>query len=380
MKWLPLLFFFAWISSIPNIYAASLEPAHFPSLVSSLRIDTPLEFCGETVPIESQEIRERFEKELLLSLWDRTQVILWLKRSSRYIPHIEQLLQENEMPDDLKYIAIAESALRPHAGSRKGAIGFWQFTTATGLKYGLVINEYCDERRNLFASTAAAIRYFKALYQIFKSWTLAAAAYNMGEEGLLSEILEQDTTHYYQLYLPLETQRYIFRTLSVKLILSNPEKYGFNLMKNDYYPPLSFDRIQVDCVEEIPLRIIARAGKTHFKAIKDLNPEIRGHYLAKGKHTILIPHGGSADFQARYHSLVDKFLKARKEKVYIVKKGDNLSLIAERFGVPLAALIIWNRIDIKRPIHPGDRLIIYGKEVKLNEPGTDEEKGKSGLN
>jgi membrane-bound lytic murein transglycosylase D len=380
MKWLPLLFFFAWISSIPNIYAASLEPAHFPSLVSSLRIDTPLEFYGETVPIESQEIRERFEKELLLSLWDRTQVILWLKRSSRYIPHIEQLLQENEMPDDLKYIAIAESALRPHAGSRKGAIGFWQFTTATGLKYGLVINEYCDERRNLFASTAAAIRYFKALYQIFKSWTLAAAAYNMGEEGLLSEILEQDTTHYYQLYLPLETQRYIFRTLSVKLILSNPEKYGFNLMKNDYYPPLSFDRIQVDCVEEIPLRIIARAGKTHFKAIKDLNPEIRGHYLAKGKHTILIPHGGSADFQARYHSLVDKFLKARKEKVYIVKKGDNLSLIAERFGVPLAALIIWNRIDIKRPIHPGDRLIIYGKEVKLNEPGTDEEKGKSGLN
>jgi membrane-bound lytic murein transglycosylase D len=378
MKWLFLPFFSAWLSFIPNIYAAPLEPADFPSLVSSLRIDTPLEFCGETVPVESQEIRERLEKELLLSLWDRPQVILWLKRSSRYLLYIEQQLQENGMPDDLKYVAIAESALRPHAGSRKGAIGFWQFTASTGRKYGLVINEYFDERRNLFASTGAAIRYFKALYKIFKSWTLAAAAYNMGEEGLLSEIMEQDTDHYYHLYLPLETQRYIFRILSVKLILLDPEKYGFNLTKNDYYPPLSFDRVQVECVEEIPLRIIAQAGKTHFKAIKDLNPEIRGHYLAKGQHTILIPHGSSEDFQTRYQNLVDKFLKARKEKVYIVKKGDNLSSIAGRFGVPLAALIIWNHIDIKRPIHPGDRLVIYEKKIKLNELGADEEEGKSG--
>jgi len=133
----------------------------------------------------------------------------------------------------------------------------------------------------------------KELYQIFQSWTLAAAAYNMGEEGLMAEILEQDTANYYQLYLPLETQRYLFRILSVKLIFSNPEKYGFNLTTNDYYPPLTFDTIQVDCVDEIPLRIIARAGKTHFKAIKELNPEIRGHYLSKGNHAVLLPPGAS---------------------------------------------------------------------------------------
>ena len=373
MKRLSLFFFFAWLLSISNINAASFESANFPSLVSSLRIDMPLEFCGEAVPVKNQEIQERLEKELLLSFWDRPQVILWLKRSSRYFPHIEQLLQEHEMPDDLKYVAIAESALRPHAGSRKGAIGFWQFMPTTGLKYGLVINESFDERRNLFASTAAAIQYFRELYQIFKSWTLAAAAYNMGEEGLLSEILEQDTANYYQLYLPLETQRYIFRILSVKLILSNPVRYGFNLAKDDYYPLLTFDRVQVDCAEAIPLRIIAQAGKTHFKAIKDLNPEIRGHYLAKGKHAILIPHGASVGFQLRYQSLADKFLEARKEKVYIVKKGDNLSFIAERFGIPLASLIIWNRIDIKQPIHPGDCLTIYEQEAKLNEPDTDQE-------
>ncbi|MCD4717333.1 MAG: transglycosylase SLT domain-containing protein [Desulfobacterales bacterium] len=359
LKWILLTSFCIWFLSFSNIYAASLEPANFPSLISSLKVDTPIEFCGEEVPIKRQEIRERLEKELLLSLWDRPQVILWLKRSSRYLPHIEQMLKKNGMPDDLKYVAIAESAFRPHAGSSKGAMGFWQFMVGTGRKYGLVINEDIDERRNIFASTAAAIQYFKELHKKFRSWTLAAAAYNMGEEGLMSEILEQDTGDYYNLYLPLETQRYIFRVLSVKLILYDPEKYGFNLTEKDYYPPLTFDQVQVKCLQETPIRVIAQAGKTHFKVIKDLNPEIRGYYITKGNHNILIPKGASKGFQARYQGYVEKFFVAQKERVYIVKKGDNLSSIAERFGIPLVTLIIWNRIDIKRPIHPGDRLIIY---------------------
>ena len=343
---------------LPVSYAKTLQPAEFPSLVTSLKIDSPLEFCNEEVPIDQQEIRERLEKELLLSLWDRAQVILWLKRSSRYLPHIEQILEKNGMPGDLKYLAIAESALRPHAGSRKGAIGFWQFLAGTGRKYGLTINRHIDERRNLFASTAAAVGYLKKLYETFKSWTLAAAAYNMGEEGLMAEMLEQDNDNYYHLYLPLETQRYIFRILSVKLIFLNPEKYGFILTKQDYYPPLTFDRIQVDCFKEVPIRIIGRAAKTSFKEIKDLNPEIRGHYLARERHDILIPKGASKGFQARYKQYVKEFFAAQKESVYIVKRGDNLSSIAERFEVPLQALLIWNRLDLKSPIHPGDRLII----------------------
>ena len=229
-----------------TVYGVSLEPADFPSLVSSLKEVKHLEFCEERVPTEIQEIRERLEKELLLSLWDRPQVILWLKRSGRYLPRIEKMLRQSGMPEDLKYIPIAESALRPHAGSRKGAIGFWQFMEYTGREYGLVINERIDERRNIFASTKAAIRYFKDLHETFGSWTLAAAAFNMGEEGLRAEILEQGTRNFYHLYLPLETQRYVLRLLSVKLILSNPKKYGFELSEGDYYPPVKSDRIQVD--------------------------------------------------------------------------------------------------------------------------------------
>ncbi|MBE9545168.1 MAG: transglycosylase SLT domain-containing protein [Proteobacteria bacterium] len=345
-------------------YGASTQPVDLASLVSSVKNMDTLSFCGERVPLANQEVRERFEKELLLSIWDRPQVILWLKRSRRYLPYIEKMLKENRMPEDLKYLAIAESALRPHAGSRKGAMGFWQFLADTGRKYGLIINKNIDERRNLFASTRAAIKYFKALYQSMGSWTLAAAAYNMGEEGLRAEIMVQNTRDYYRLYLPLETQRFIFRILSVKLIVLDPIKFGFDLTDDDVYPALEFDRITIDCFQEIPLSLIAKASGTDFKAIKDLNPEIRGHYLAEGTHTILIPKGVKKGFNTRYKKLVKEYQADKTDRIYVIKEGDNLSSIAEKFDVPLGVLIIWNRIDLNEPIHPGDRLIIYPKDKK----------------
>ena len=360
-------------------YCKDFGDTRSPSLISSLDLPTHLEFCGERTPIEIQEVKERLEKELLLSLWDRPQVILWLKRIPRYMPLIEDMLEQGNLPDDLKYIAIAESALRPHVSSKRGAIGFWQFMRDTGQRYGLTINRYIDERRNLFASTTAAIRYLKYLYEEFGSWTLAAAAYNMGEQGLMAEILEQATNDYYHLYLHLETQRFIFRILSVKLIVSNPERYGFHLSDADRYPPLEFDRINLTCAQDTPIRIIAKAAQTPFKAIKDLNPEIRGHYLAKGSHAILIPKGSAKGFHHRYQRLLEQWMASKKEAIYIVKKGDNLSLIADRFNVPVAALIIWNRLDLKALIHPGDRLIIYRKPP---EPGETvvESKGENDEN
>lgn len=347
-----------------NVYGASFDPAKVPSLISVLKVQEPLEFCGERVPLEIQEVRERLEKELLLNVWDRPQVILWLKRSRRYLPFIEKDLKKNSMPDDLKYVAIAESALRPHVGSIKGAIGFWQFMKHTGLQYGLVINRRIDERRNIFASTKAALRCLKDLHDALGSWTLGVAAYNMGKQGVISEILEQETSDYYQLYLPIETQRFIFRILSVKLIMSDPEKYGFNLGKQDYFTPLEFDQIRINCSREIPIRIIAQAAKTNFKTIKDLNPEIRGYRLTKGSHLILIPKGRSKDFRTRYSRIIKKIPISRNERVYTIKKGDVLSAIADRFDIPLRTLLIWNSIDPKQPIHPGDRLTIHPKSKK----------------
>ena len=341
-----------------GICGETLEPSRIPSLISSTRIETPVDFCNETVPLDNQKIRERMEKELLLTLWDRPQVILWLKRSNRYLPYIETLLNHHGLPHDLKYISLIESALRPHVGSPKGALGFWQFMPATGRKYGLTVNNERDERRNIFASTRGAVRYFKDLHETFKSWTLAAAAFNMGEQGLEAEIVTQGTDNFYDLYLPLETQRYIFRILSAKLIVSSPEAYGFQLKPGDYYPPLQYDPIDIFLERQTPILLISMAAQTAFKTIKDLNPEFRGYDLGKGNHKLLIPKGSSKGFNKRLNTLLKQWQSNKEKKIHVVKEGEHLSAIADRYSVPLPALLIWNHLKPSKPIHPGDRLII----------------------
>jgi len=340
------------------------EPPSSSSMLTLFKMKGPLDFCGEPVPLDNPAVRERLEKEFLVALWNRPQVILWMKRSGRYMPYIEEVLKQNNMPLDLKYIAVIESSLTFHLTSPKGARGSWQFMEGTGKKYGLKIDSDVDERRNFFSSTRAAINYLKKLHDIFGSWTLAAAAYNMGEEGLKAEILLQKTNNYYYLYLPMETQQYILRAISAKEILSNSERYGFKLSKEDIYPPLQFDRVELVCDQETPIYLIAQAAGTYFKVIKDLNPEIKGHYLAKGKYDILVPKGAAAGFQARYEGLVKEWQVVQKEHVYIVKKGENLSSIAADFGVPLPALLIWNHLGSKKQVKPGDRLLIFPEEGK----------------
>jgi hypothetical protein len=334
-----------------------------PSLISYVKLPPALEFCGEPVPLDILDVRERLEKEIILALQDQGQVILWLKRTTRYLPEVEAVLRESGLPPDLKYVPVVESALRPHAGSRKNAIGFWQFMEGTGKRQGLVINDRLDERRSLLASTRGAVRYLQSLYGIFSSWTLAVAAYNMGEDGLMAAILEQGVDNYYQLYLPLETQAFVFKILTVKLILSDPARYGFQLAPEGYYPPLLTDRVEVQCSRDTPIRIVAQAAKTYFKVIKDLNPEIRGSWLPVGTHTLLVPLGAAGEFQKRFSALVDEWLAAKERQIYVVKEGDTLTSIAARFKVPLGALLEWNRLKPKATIRPGDKVIV-GKAAK----------------
>jgi len=341
-----------------------------PSLVSCLRVKPPLDFCGEPAPLDNFDARERLERELLLMLWDRDQTIMWFKRANRYMPHIQTMLKDQGLPDDLKYIPVVESALRALAGSPKGAMGYWQFIKDTGARYGLTITEELDERRNMAASTRSALAYLKKLHADFGSWTLAAAAYNMGEAGLKNEILLQDTSNFYDLYLYQETQRYVFRILAAKLILSNPEKYGFKFAPEDLYPPEEFDRVQLELPQRTPVLSIARAAQTSFKIIRDLNPEIRGYYLPKGVLMLSIPRGASAGFQERLARQMPSLESAVSENVYVVKKGDSLSGIAERLNIPVQELLIWNHLGLNQSIRPGDRLVLNpGNEKKfIQEP------------
>jgi hypothetical protein len=336
-----------------------LAPASMPSLVSAIRVDAPLNFCGEPVPLDNYEVRERLEKEMLLILWNRPQVILWLKRATRYFPYIEKTLARHNMPEDLKYIAVVESALLPHAGSSQGAVGYWQFMKRTGTHYGLTIDRNIDERRNFFASTKAAVAYLQYLHDFFGSWTLASAAYNVGEDRLQDEKTRQKVANYYDFYLPLETQRYIFKIMAVKLIFSNPSRYGFHLQEEDYYQPLNFDRVKITLPGRTPLFLVAQASETHYKRIRDLNPEIRRDNLPKGTFIIAVPKGSGENFHGRFASLSKKWRQEDNMHIYVVKKGDSLSTIAEHFDVTLPALMAWNDLSPGNYIHPGEQLVIY---------------------
>ena len=379
-EWIIILSCLAALQGLPLTVSAQSFPVPSGSepdlsprgLLERIRITAPVDFCGEPVPLERPEVAERLELELLLMVWNQPQTILWLKRANRYMPEIEAALRSEGLPLDLKYLPVIESALRPHAGSSAGAIGYWQFIRSTAQRYDLTVDNRKDERRSLAASTRAAVRYLKDLYAQFGSWHLAAAAYNMGESGLAAEMLAQETQDYYRLYLPLETQRYVIRAVAVKLIFTDPQRFGYHLASADLYPPLMVDRVTVNLNREIPIQLLARAANSDFKTIKDLNPDLRGHYLAPGRHELRIPAGQPDGLDTRLTLLIKDLHGQREERIYVVRPGDNLSLIAERFGVPLQALRIWNRLDLRKPIHPGDRLVVRPPKEALPPDSNDE--------
>jgi len=305
-----LLLFFCFVSS--NAFA-QWHQTHGQMLMNATRISGPLFFCGEPVWIQNTDVRERLERELLVTLNHADDVILWLKRAHRYFPYLEKVLKIGALPDDLKYIVLVESSLQPLAVSSKGAAGFWQFIEGTARKYNIQINNDVDERRHFFISTDAALKYLQDLYATFGSWTLAAAAYNMGEEGLRTEMLLQNANHYYQLYLNQETQRYIFRIMAAKMILSDPGKYGFYPDEKDLYQPLTYDLVDLNLSESVPIFIVAQAAGTYFKIIKDFNPHIKGYYLSPGKHVLMVPQGAAKEFNNRFEILWSQW-NADKEK------------------------------------------------------------------
>jgi len=344
--------------------AAATLTLHHPAtvLIERIKIKQPLTFCGEPVPIDDPDVRERLEREMLISLDNTDSILLWLKRANRYFPHIEQVLKSYGLPDDLKYIAIAESSLRPQAASGKGAVGYWQFIEATGTKYGLTINNDIDERRNIFTSTEAAVQYLADLYALFGSWSLAAAAYNMGEDGLQGEILVQKVKDYYRLHLYEETQRYVFRILAAKIIMSNPDRFGYVLSREDLYDQRTFDVVEVSVDQAVPLTVAAQAANTYFKAIKDLNPQLRGYTLPPGTHRIYVPKGSAEDFNKRFDALLLAWTRQKDQFVYTVKKGDTLTAIAARFNVPLRAIYLWNNISNGGRISPGNKLYLFSDD------------------
>lgn len=262
--------------------------------VYAIPIPETMDFAGEPVPLDNPDIRERLDRELLVNTYWQSNGLLIFKRANKYFPIIEPLLAKHGIPDDFKYLAVAESALQNNR-SPAGAAGFWHFLKSTGREYGLEINDYVDERYNLDLATKVAADYLKASKRKFGSWTLAAAAYNAGNGGIQKQINRQQTeNNYYDLLLNDETSRYIFRILAFKEILSNPKKYGFNFEEKDLYTSVPTYQVKVDTAVT-DFASFAKQFGINYKILKIHNPWLRDTYLknaSRKEYYIEIPENG----------------------------------------------------------------------------------------
>jgi hypothetical protein len=235
-------------------------------------------FAGEATPLDRWEVRERLDRELLTNYYMHGSLLYILKLTTRYFPQIEARLKANGIPDDFKYLCVAESSLQ-HLTSAAGAQSFWQFLGGTGEQYGLEINNEVDERYNVDKATDAACKYFRSAYEKFGSWTAAAASYNCGMGGYSSQATFQGSTNFYDLVFPEETNRYIFRILALKYLISGAKAMGYILQPQDMYKP--FRTRTVTVTESIPnLAEWSKVQGTSYKYLKLLNPWLRARTLS----------------------------------------------------------------------------------------------------
>lgn len=270
-----------------------------PSL-TTFKLPQEVSLCGERFPLEDRNVWENLDREFLLALSNEAQVLLWMKRARRYFPWVERRLKEMGLPDDLKYVTITESSLRPEVVSISGAAGIWQFIPSTGEKYGMRKNRSIDERFDFFKATEGALSYLKSLYEDFRSWTLSMAAYNAGENRVRKEIDLQKTRSYFYLDLPLETERYVYKIAVAKIILSDPGRYRYHLEEKDLYNPLQVERIQIELTQPLPIMEVAKAIGFYYKEIKEMNPHLFEETIPPGIHFINLPPGTTEKFWAFY--------------------------------------------------------------------------------
>ncbi len=261
-------------------------------------VDLPddLSFAGEKVPMDQVDVSESLDREILVNTYWQSQTLLFIKRANRYFPVIEKILKKYDIPDDFKYLPVAESGLT-NAVSPAGAVGFWQLLKATAQENGLEVDNEVDERYNLEKATEAACKYIRQSYEKYGSWTLAAASYNAGRRGIDQQMERQNETQYYDLLLYEETSRYVFRILAYKLILSNPSKYGFYIGEKDLYPQIPYYEVSVDGKIEDFADFAGKYG-INYKILKLMNPWLRESYLTNGRkktYYIKIPREGYFD-------------------------------------------------------------------------------------
>jgi hypothetical protein len=252
------------------------------------------DFAGERMPLDLYYVRESLDREIMINTYMHASTILMFKRANRWFPVIEPILARYKIPQDFKFLALAESNFS-NAVSPSKAEGFWQFIKPTAIHYGLEVNDEVDERYNVVLATEAACKYLLDAYEKFGNWTLVAAAYNRGLEGIDDAVEKQKSKNFYELFFNEETSRYIYRIVALKEIYNHPVKYGLYLMSQDFYPPVPTTTIEIDTpVKDLPA--FALKNKVSYRVFRDFNPWLRRYTLTNKLHKtykILLPREGS---------------------------------------------------------------------------------------
>lgn len=269
-----------WGASDPRFVPADTVIARAPVL--TVHVPDSMDFAGEPVPLHLFDVRESLDRELTSCAYWHTQTMLIIKKADRFFSIIEPILKAEGMPDDFKYLAITESNLVPTAVSPSNAVGLWQILEGTAKELGLEVGPEVDERYHIEKSTVAACRYLKRIYERTGSWTMAAASYNNGPNGLARQVERQGEDCYYNLLLNTETARYVFRILAFKALLTDPQRYGFMLKATDIYPRYRYREVQVDSAIT-NLALFARQQGINYKMLKTLNPWLRDNTLTNKK-------------------------------------------------------------------------------------------------
>jgi len=248
-----------------------------------------LTLCDRTIPLSDADVREDFEREFYQLVQDKGLLTILVKRYSKFFTVVSGELKQANMPIDLIYLAIAESYLNPRAVSRADAGGMWQFVRDTAKREGLFINDQIDERYSVTRSTRSALQYLGQLHDEFGDWLVAMAAYNAGEARLREAIANQNTRDFFQLFLPQETNRYIFRIAAVKEIVGNPKKYGLPIEKADYYRPYAVEEVTINVEKETHTATLAQAMDLPYKTFREYNLHIRKYTLPRGVYRLYVP-------------------------------------------------------------------------------------------
>ncbi len=379
------------------IYEPSLNTVSYTDnnfYVLDLSIPANLEFCGEKIPSNNYEIKDDLKREFFTNSYWKTNSLVFFRKAQKWFPYIEPILASENVPDDFKYLAVIESHLS-NASSPAGACGFWQLLPGSARNYGLEVTDEVDERYHVEKATHAACKHIKDAYQVFRNWTLSAAAYNLGIGGIISALKRQKTDNYFDLLLNRETGSFVYRILAYKTLFSSPGHFGIKKKKWSYFPKISYTTFKVDSTIH-DLGAFAKHIGTDLNTLKAFNPWLLKNTLTNptGKtYEIRIPKNKRADYSGYIADLsregvvpplalqpdlvigneviVDSLAVLSATKIpelegslyHILKANESLKDLAELYGVKEEEIRKWNELKEGESPSKGQQLVIR-KPVK----------------